>query len=108
MKDALARPIVLDLVGQIPKGKVSTYLEVAQAAGAHPRQVGRILHTNTNPERYPCHRVVHADGRTAAGYVFGGPGKQQARLKVEGVTFLGEKVKLRQYLFCFPLEKVKR
>lgn len=99
MQDEHARPVVFSLIKQIPKGYVSTYKTVAQAGGINARQVGRILHTNTNPEIYPCHRVVHSDGSTAAGFAFGGPGKQQELLERENVAFKGNKVVLKQYHF---------
>lgn len=99
MQDELARPVVFSLIKQIPKGFVSSYKVVAQAGGVNARQVGRLLHTNTNPEIYPCHRVVHSDGSTAAGFAFGGPGKQQELLEEEGVVFSGDRVILKQHLF---------
>lgn len=99
MQDELARPVVFSLIRQIPKGFVSTYKVVAQAGGINARQVGRILHTNTNPEIYPCHRVVHSDGSTASGFAFGGPGKQQELLEREDVDFKGNRVVLPKFLF---------
>lgn len=99
MKDLIARSAVFNLIKQVPQGKVSTYQAVAKAVGIHPRQVGRILHTNTTPELYPCHRVVHADGKLAAGYAFGGPGKQQALLEAEGVKCSGRRVQLGCHFF---------
>ena len=103
MEDEQARPIIFELLKQIPEGKVASYKAIAEAAGAHSRQVGRILHTNTNPEMYPCHRVVHSDGTTAGGYVFGGPGIQQQRLEDEGVEFKGKRVANSSFFFTnFP------
>lgn len=78
---------VFELVAQVPKGKVTTYGELAKAVGIHPRQVGQILHHNEAPEKYPCHRVIKSDGSIASGYAFGGPGKQQEILEKEGVVF---------------------
>jgi methylated-DNA-protein-cysteine methyltransferase-like protein len=105
MQDELARPVVFSLIKQIPQGFVSTYKVVAQAGGINARQVGRILHTNTNPEIYPCHRVVHSDGSTASGFAFGGPGKQQELLERENVLFKGNRVVLPQFLFKNFLKK---
>ncbi len=55
---------VLVIVRKIPKGKVSTYKEVAQKAGNPEayRAVGNILSKNYNPE-IPCHRVICSDGK---------------------------------------------
>lgn len=99
MQDEQARPIVFELLKQIPLGKVASYKNIAQAAKIHARQVGRLLHSNTNPDVYPCHRVVHSDGSMAGGYVFGGPDKQKALLEKEGVLFNGTKVVLGEQFF---------
>lgn len=99
MQDQDARGLVFELLKQIPRGKVSTYKEVAKAVGINARQVGRLLHSNTNPEIYPCHRVIHSDGSMAGGFAFGGPDSQQALLEQEGVAFKEDRVVLGSHLF---------
>lgn len=80
---------IYDIVSQIPKGKVATYKDVAKKAQINnPRLVGLILHRNTDQENIPCHRVVRSDGTIASGYAFGGPAKQEEKLRNEGVQFL--------------------
>jgi methylated-DNA-protein-cysteine methyltransferase-like protein len=82
------RPKVFALIKTIPKGRVMSYKQVAQKVGiSNPRFVGRILNSNTNPQEYPCHRVVKSDGTVASGYAFGGQDKQIEKLKAEGVVF---------------------
>jgi methylated-DNA-protein-cysteine methyltransferase-like protein len=79
---------IYQIVAKIPRGKVATYSDVARMAGIRsPRVVGNALHKNTDGKAVPCHRVVNAQGRVAPAYGFGGPGKQEAILKREGVTF---------------------
>ena len=80
---------VYEIVEQIPVGMVATYGQIAALAGAprRARYVGFALHSNPRPSEIPCHRVVFADGRLAAGFAFGGPGAQRALLEAEGVTF---------------------
>jgi methylated-DNA-protein-cysteine methyltransferase-like protein len=91
---------VLKLLTTIPKGKVVTYGQIAKVLKVPtPRLVGRILHNNTNPEMYPCHRVVFSDGSLAKGYVFGGEGKQREILQHEGVSFIENKVDLRHHRY---------
>ena len=71
---------VYDVVRLVPKGKVTTYGQIAKFLG-HPRmsrQVGWALHQNPYPGDVPCHRVVFADGSLARGFAFGGEGEQQA------------------------------
>ncbi|MDR2559383.1 MAG: MGMT family protein [Oscillospiraceae bacterium] len=80
---------VFELVREIPRGKVSTYGEIAMAAGKPrgARVVGFTLHRNDDPEHTPCHRVVFKDGSLASGYVFGGADVQREILEKEGVVF---------------------
>ncbi|MBS3148714.1 MGMT family protein [Candidatus Woesearchaeota archaeon] len=54
---------VYSLCEQIPKGKVSTYGELARALNSSPRAVGQALKCNPFAPKVPCHRVVSADGR---------------------------------------------
>ncbi len=56
---------VLVATFNIPKGKISTYKEIAKKIGrprAH-RAVGNALHKNPLAPIVPCHRVVRSDGR---------------------------------------------
>ena len=98
MIDQKARQRVFELIQRIPKGKVATYKQIAVLAGLkNPRQVGRLLHTNTDSTMYPCHRVIRSDGTVADGYAFGERFGQIARLREEGVVFLGRKLDLGQF-----------
>jgi methylated-DNA-protein-cysteine methyltransferase-like protein len=79
---------VYKVVRKIPKGKVTTYGEIARYLGTtDARKVGWALHANPD-KKTPCHRVVNKDGRLAPGYAFGGAGEQKKKLLVEGVIFL--------------------
>ena len=75
---------VLNIVGQIPYGRVTTYGTIALLAGwpSHSRMVGRTLRYTPGAERLPCHRVVNKEGRTAPGW-----GGQRLLLEEEGVHF---------------------
>ena len=86
-------------VGLIPKGRVATYGQVAQMAGwpaGASRAVGNVIHTNTDPVKVPCHRVVCADGCMGSNYGRGGPDVQRQILESEGVIFKGNKVDLER------------
>ena len=74
---------------QIPKGKVTTYGQVALLAGnpRWARVVGYALHQNPAPGVIPCHRGVNRDGRVAASFAFGGGETQREILEREGVVF---------------------
>ncbi len=90
---------ILDLVSKIKKGKVTTYGRIAKSLGIRsPRSVGKVLHHNPDPKKYPCHRVVFKDGSLAEHYAFGGKKAQMALLKSEGVGFFGEKADISSHL----------
>lgn len=77
------------VVQRIPKGKVTTYGNVARLAG-NPRMarvVGYALHANPDPAHIPCHRVVNRFGEVSSAFAFGGGNRQYELLKEEGVGF---------------------
>lgn len=96
---------VFDAVCRIPKGKVSTYGQIAKMIGAprSARYVGYALRANPSPgldpDDIPCHRVVFKDGRMATGFAFGGPNVQKEMLEAEGVAFNGDRVDMDSYLW---------
>ena len=75
---------VLNIVSQIPRGRVTTYGHIAALAGwpSHSRMVGRTLRYALGAEKLPCHRVVNKEGRTAPGW-----SRQRTLLEEEGVSF---------------------
>ena len=76
---------VLEIVAQIPRGRVTTYGTIATLAGwpDHSRMVGRTLRYTPGAEKLPCHRVVNIAGRTAPGWM-----QHRPLLEAEGVHFL--------------------
>ncbi len=83
---------VYRLVRQIPRGRVSTYGNIAKALGKPraSRTVGRILNRNPELVSTPCHRVVYSDGRVG-GYS-GGVSEKVRLLTKEGVSIFGGKI----------------
>ncbi len=82
---------VYQIVKKIPRGKVSTYGEIAISLGKPraARQVGWALHANRSVD-VPCHRVVDRNGRLAPNFAFDGAKEQRRRLESEGVKFADE------------------
>ena len=79
------------LLTQIPKGKVTTYKELALKLKTKGfRAVGQIVGRNPNAPKVPCHRVVRVDG-SLGGYAFG-IDKKIALLNQEGVKIENGKV----------------
>lgn len=95
----LAQKIYI-LTRKIPKGKISTYGEIARACGKPNagRFVGFVLNKNTD-STIPCHRVVASDG-SLGGYNKGVAHKA-ALLKKEGVIIINNRIDLRRFLFRF-------
>ena len=82
----------------IPKGKLATYKDIANAlnTGAY-RAVGNALNKNPNWPKVPCHRVVNSDGRV--GGFARGKGEKINLLKQEGIEVKHGKISnLSQYL----------
>ena len=90
---------VFSFLRTVPSGTVVTYGQIASYLGdPHlARAVGNALHCNTDPQTYPCHRVVHADGRLSEAYAFGGMEAQADRLRREGVEVTDGRVDLSKY-----------
>jgi len=76
---------------RIRKGRVSTYSEVAKAAGRPRacRAVGNILNRNPHSS-VPCHRVVRSDG--SLGGFARGPCKKREMLAAEGLEIQGGRI----------------
>ncbi len=60
----------LKTVKLIPKGRYTTYSELAKAVGTSPRAIGNYMAKNPIPLIIPCHRVVRSDLRVG-GYSYG-------------------------------------
>jgi methylated-DNA-[protein]-cysteine S-methyltransferase len=91
---------VLFLTKKIPRGRVTTYGEIARILKTGSRAVGGALHKNPHPIRTPCHRVVKSDG-SLGGYS-GGVKKKITLLKKEGIKIENSKVvNFNHYLMKF-------
>jgi methylated-DNA-protein-cysteine methyltransferase related protein len=91
---------VLEVIVRIPRGKVMTYGQIAKILGIRNVQVvGYALHSNPDPKKYPCHRVVKKDGELALGYAFGGWQTQKELLEKEGVKFANNKILMEKFQF---------
>lgn len=92
---------VLEYLLTIPKGKVVTYGQIAEALG-HPgaaRAVGNALHKNPDGDKYPCYKVVSSKGKLSGRFAFGGTMVQQERLEADGIEVANNRVNLNKYQF---------
>jgi methylated-DNA-[protein]-cysteine S-methyltransferase len=76
----------------VPKGRVTTYGELAKAVGLKNGQriIGQIMNKNPFPVIIPCHRVVKSDGRIG-GYFYGKDVKTEM-LCGEGISVKNGKI----------------
>ncbi|MBI5391050.1 MGMT family protein [Candidatus Woesearchaeota archaeon] len=76
---------VLALLTEIPHGKITTYQVIAHKLGTKAyRAVGNALHTNPDPDTYPCCKVVKSNG-SLGGFAHGSKEKIR-RLSREGIV----------------------
>ena len=94
---------VIKIIKQIPKGKVTTYGNIAILAGnpRSARQVSWILHSSSKKYDLPWHRVINSKGLIAMKSV-DGKNTQKELLEKEGVEFISDfKVNLKKFLWQF-------
>ena len=93
------------LIAKIPRGKVSTYGAIAQAAGIPngARQTARALH---GAHGVAWQRVVGAGGaiKLQGEHAF----EQRFRLESEGVTFRGKRVNMKLHEQKFTYRKATK
>jgi methylated-DNA-[protein]-cysteine S-methyltransferase len=95
-RDMNFRDKVYAKLREVPKGKVTTYKDLANALGtAAYRAVGTAMNKNPDAPRTPCHRVINADGRL--GGFASGLTKKIQMLKEEGVEIVNEKIDLNKF-----------
>lgn len=83
---------VYNIVREIPKGKVSSYKEIAKKLGNiyFSRAIGNALNKNRDFKRTPCYRVVKSNGEIG-GYFFGRSEKTKL-LRKEGIKIKNGKI----------------
>lgn len=91
----------LDVLKNIPEGKVITYGRAADYAGEPngARQISRLLHSMSHKHNLPWHRVINARGKISLppsrGYEL-----QKALLESEGIRFSkSDTIDLNVYLW---------
>lgn len=81
---------VLEVVEQIPRGRVMSYGDIAEFIGSPaPRAVGQVMFRYGS--QVPWHRVLRADGTPAPQIA----DRQLALLAAEGVPMRGNRVDMR-------------
>ena len=82
---------VYDLLRKVPKGRVTTYKEIAHALGTRAyRGVGQAMKRNTYAPEVPWHRVIATSGRIGGfkGKTSGGAIQEKMNMLIdEGIEF---------------------
>ncbi len=87
---------VYQVTSQIPKGKVSTYRDIAHKLNNKAyRAVGTALNKNPHAPVVPCHRVINSNGELG-GFASGLKNKIKL-LKEEGISIVNNKIDLRKF-----------
>ena len=90
-----------ELLLQIPKGKVTTYMEIAHALETKAyRAVGQAMNRNPNLVRFPCHRVVKSNGELG-GYATGSVRKLEFLIQVGVDVSESGRIDLSKFLYSF-------
>ncbi len=92
---------VKEIIKQIPEGNVATYGQIATYAGnpRASRQVAWILHSSSQKDKLPWHRVINSKGRISLPHA-GGYETQKELLEMEGIVFSkNDKIDFTKYLW---------
>ncbi|MGI0007164.1 MAG: MGMT family protein [Nitrosotalea sp.] len=86
---------------KVPKGKVTTYSELAKAVGLKngQRTIGRMMNKNPFPVIVPCHRVILSTGKIG-GYAWGEKVKTNM-LSKEGIAIKKGKILDKDKIYRF-------
>jgi methylated-DNA-protein-cysteine methyltransferase-like protein len=87
------------VIRRIPRGKVSTYGAVAEAAG-YPRCARHVSKVLNQVPGLPWQRVLGSGGRISLRREYGF--EQRFLLEAEGVRFKGRRVDLKPFEYHFP------
>lgn len=89
---------VIQIIKNIPAGKVMPYGQVASLAGNHraARQVARILHSMSKKHLLPWHRVINAKGQIAISDAETYQ-EQILNLEMEGIEVVNGQIDLKKY-----------
>jgi len=102
---------ILRLLAEVPKGKVTTYGDLAKelskrnsnwSPGAS-RAVGTTMRNNPCGPQIPCHRVIRSDGAVGnfRGGAKGAVEEKIGMLRDEGITISNGKMDLKKYRHKF-------
>ena len=99
---------IWDTIGEIPRGRVASYGQIAAVAGIPrgARQVGYALRQLPADHDVPWYRVLQASGRIAFGKGTPAHQEQSQRLQQEGVVVIAGRVDMQKYRWQPDLDEL--
>jgi methylated-DNA-protein-cysteine methyltransferase-like protein len=90
---------IIAAVKGIPRGRVSTYGNVASLAGLprRARLVGTVLRQSPGSRGLPWYRVINASGRISFPVGSDAYARQRLKLEAEGIVVSGGRISLAKY-----------
>ena len=87
------------IVAEIPRGKVTTYGDIAKAIGmrSSARYVGWVLNSGKGKQEVPAHRVVNRKGELTGKMHFPTPTFMREMLEAEGIEFIEDAVDMKKH-----------
>ena len=87
-----------EILKKVPKGKVTTYKELARAINSKAyRAVGNAMNKNPHAPEVPCHRAISSNGYIG-GFSSGSKNKIKM-LRAEGIKIKNNRIDLDKYFF---------
>ena len=88
------------LLLRIPKGKVTTYKEIARKLRIHPRSAGKLVGSNPDGNKYPCYKVIYSYARLGGYTSSKGVKEKVKRLKKDGIEIKNGRIS-KKFFFHF-------
>jgi alkylated DNA nucleotide flippase Atl1 len=58
MNIEILRDKVFDYLLGLPQEKITTYKQIGDIFGVHPRKIGKIIKGNEHTQQFPCYKVL--------------------------------------------------
>lgn len=83
---------ILEALLEIPKGKVTTYKNLAVKFEVHPRKIAQTMKYNKEPDVYPCYKVIATEWKVWWYSWVGGIWWKIQRLKADWIEIIDGKI----------------
>jgi len=84
---------VLESLLKIPKGKVTTYKNLALKFDSHPRAIAQIMRSNKQPIDYPCYKVIASSWKISGYNTKRGVEEKIEKLQADGIKIVDGKIR---------------